>query len=187
MRSNDTILLENAYESILRKRILNEDDNDFKFKGADFYSDLKDALGEDVYSLPRQNFYDAIENLNLKENAWYIHVRKDGYNPKPYKIVDANENGIFIEDDDRSTIGQKEIAPAENEKNRGNVRYEIYNPVSKENPYRFGVSIRPDDLIIGPIEDEESIYKIERLMDALEARSKSMQSYFADNPNASMD
>jgi len=188
MRSNDTILLEKAYENMLRKRTLNEDDeNKFEFKGMDFSSSLKDALGEGVYSLPKQNFYDAIENLNLKQGAWYIHVRKDGNNPKPYKIVDADENGIFVEDSDRNWLGQKEIAPSQDENNRGDVKYKIYNPESKENPYKFGVSIKPDDLIIGPIEDEESIYKIERIMDKLGDRTKSMDAYFKSNPNASLD
>jgi hypothetical protein len=188
MKSNDTILLEKAYEQILNGGFLKEDHHDgFEFKGADFSSPLKKALGEEVYSLPRQNFYDAIENENLKEGSWYIHSKQDGYNPRLYKIADLSSGQIYVEDEQRD-MGQKEIAPATSDIDvRRGIKYSIFNPEGEEGSYRGGLDIRPNDIIVGPIEDEEVIYNIERYMDMLANRTKSMAAYFKDRPNAPLD
>ena len=188
MKSNDTILLEKAYEQIINGYFINENHNeDFNFKGADFSSPLKKALGEEVYSLPRQNFYDAIENENLNEGSWYIHSRQDGYNPRLYKIADLSSGQIYVEDEQRD-MGQKEIAPATSDIDvRRGIKYSIFNPEGEEGSYRGGLDIRPNDIIVGPIEDEEVIYNIERYMDTLANRSKSMAAYFKDRPNAPLD
>jgi hypothetical protein len=188
MKSNDTILLEKAYEQILKGVFLKEDQSDgFEFKGADFSSPLKKALGEEVYSLPRQNFYDAIEKENLKEGSWYIHSKRDGYNPRLYKIADLSSGQIYVEDEQRY-MGQKEIAPATSDVDvRRGVKYKIYNSEGEEGSYRGGLDIRPNDIIVGPIEDEGAIYNIERYMDMSANRSRSMAAYFSDRPNAPLD
>jgi len=187
MKSNDTILLEKAYEQIINGYQLNENHGDFEFKGADWSSRLRKALGEEVYSLPRQNFYDAIENENLKEGSWYIHSKQDGYNPRLYKIADLSSGQIYIEDEQRD-MGQKEIAPATSDIDvRRGIKYSIYNPEGEEGSYRGGSDIRPNDIIVGPIGDEEVIYNIERYMDMLANRTKSMAAYFKDKPNAPLD
>jgi len=187
MKSNDTFLLEKAYEQIINGYRLNENHDGFEFKGADFSSPLKKALGDDVYSLPRQNFYDAIKNENLNEGSWYIHSRQDGYNPRLYKIADLSSGQIYVEDEQRD-MGQKEIAPATSDIDvRRGIKYSIFNPEGEEGSYRGGSDIRPNDIIVGPIEDEEVIYNIERYMDTLANRSKSMAAYFKDRPNAPLD
>jgi hypothetical protein len=188
MKSNDTILLEKAYEQIINGYFINENHNeDFNFKGADFSSPLKKALGEEVYSLPRQNFYDAIENENLNEGSWYIHSRQDGYNPRLYKIADLSSGQIYVEDEQRD-MGQKEIAPATSDVDvRTGIKYKVYNPEGEEGSYRGGLDIRANDIIVGPIEDEETIYNIERYIDMVANRSRGMHSYFKDKPNAPLD
>lgn len=186
-KSNDTILLEKAYEQIFKNYITEDHQNDFEFKGVGFNSYLKKALGEDVYSLPRQNFYNAIESGELKEGSWYIHSKQDGHNPNLYKIADLSDGQIYVEDAQRD-MGQKEIAPATSDLDvRTGIKYKIYNPEGKEGSYRGGLDIRPNDIIIGPIEDDETIYNIERYVDALANRSKSMNAYFEDKPNAPLD
>lgn len=185
MRTKDTILLEQAYEKVLGKD--NSNTSEEFFKGANFSSPLKKALGDSVSSLPRQNFYDAIENENLKEGSWYIHSKQDGYNPSLYKIADLSAGKIFVEDEQRD-MGQKEIAPTTADVDtRTGIKYKIYNSEGEEGSYRGGLDIRPNDIITGPIEDEEVIYNVERYIDMLANRSKGMASYFKDNPNAPLD
>ena len=44
--------------------------------------------------------------------------------------------------------------------------------------------ITPDEIIIGPIEDEEMLYNIIEYMDNLEAREGSIESHFKSNSDA---
>ena len=183
MKSNDTILLEKAYEQIFKNYSINEDHHDeSKFK-LNMDGHMAEALGEDVYSLPKQNFNDAIGSGNLKEMSWYIQARHNGYEPKFIKIVDIEDDKIHIEDQQREYT-DKYIGLAR--KPIHGIKYEIldYNP---KTDYLSGTPIHRDDLIIGPIEDEEVIYKVNRYIDSLINRSRGMHSYFKDEPNVSLD
>ena len=97
MRSNDNILLEKAYEQIFNNQFLKESD-DSKFK-LQINSYLAKALGDEVYSLPRENFYDAIEKNNLKENSWYVYSRKDGTSAHLLKVTTIEDGKISVEDE----------------------------------------------------------------------------------------
>lgn len=177
MRSNDTILLEKAYAKILREK----EESAFRLN---MYHDMAKAVGEDVYSLPRQNFNDAIDNLNLKKMSWYIHSREKGYEPNFLKIVGMEDGKIKIEDKQRGYI-KKYIGEARHPAH--GVKYEILNDVPKKGDYVFGTAIRRGDLLIGPIENEEAIKNIEEYIDKSEKSHRATSSYFKAHPEAQMD
>jgi hypothetical protein len=187
MKSNDTILLEKAYENILNRRFINENhDSNFKL---DMDGDMAKALGDEIYSLPKQNFTDAIDNGSLKEMSWYLRCKGDGRQPLLMKIVDFEDDIITIEDKYRSYLN-KYIEPV-NEKikeapaYRG-IKYQISDD-RKERGDFHGDKITPDEIIIGPIEEDEMVYNLIQYIDKLEARSRSMHSYFTSHPDAPMD
>jgi len=175
MKSNDTILLEKAYENILNRRYINENhDSEFKL---DMDGDIAEVLGDDIYSLPRQNFTNAIDKGNLKEMSWYLRCRGDGRQASFIKIVDFEDDKITIEDKNRSYL-YKYIAPSEEKtqkqsSNRG-IKYQIY--IDHEDPEipKGWNPINPDEIIIGPVEDDEMIYSIIQYMDSLEAKESSI-------------
>lgn len=183
MRSNDSILLEQAYEQIFKKQFLNEEHDRFEFKGADWNSDLKETIGEDLQSLPKQDFYDAIKSGNLKEMSWYIYSKSDGYNPKLIKIAEIENDKIWIEDEQRDYT-HKYIGRSEDERDRSQYKIYDYNPKTE---HLSKTDIYPNSILFGPFENDETIYKIERYMDKLISRSKSMASYFDSHPDAPLD
>jgi hypothetical protein len=175
MKSNDTILLEKAYENILNRRYINEN-HDSKFK-LDMDESMSEALGEDIYSLPRQNFTNAIDKGDLKEMSWYLRSSGDGHNPSFIKIVDFEDDIITIEDKTRSYL-YKYIAPSEEKtqrqaSNRG-IKYQIYIDQQDSEMSKGWNPITPDEIIIGPVEDDEMIYNIIQYMDNLAERDGSI-------------
>jgi hypothetical protein len=181
MRSNDTILLENAYADILKNRCLKEsDESNFNVRMS---SKLKEALGDDIKSAPKQNFYDAIGKNNLKEGSWYIYARGDGNDSHLLKIKIIDDGKIYFEDEQKDYTN-KYIEKSENEKNRYKYQIKNYNP---ETNYLSTSDIYPDNIIIGPFENEETIQKIEDYVSYLIKRTQSMASYFDSHPNASLD
>ncbi len=181
MRSNDTILLENAYADILKNRFLKESDE--SKSNLKMSSKLKEALGNDIKSAPKQNFYDAIEKNNLKEGSWYIYARGDGNSPHILKIKIIDDGKIYFEDQQKDYTN-KYIAKSENEKDR--YKYKIHDYNSKTD-YLSKTDIYPDNIIIGPFEDEETIQKIEDYVSFLIGRTQSMAAYYDAHPNAPMD
>ena len=182
MRSNDNILLEKAYEQIFNNQFLKESD-DSKFK-LQIDSYLAKALGDEVYSLPRENFYNAIDKNNLKENSWYVYSRKDGTNAHLLKVTTIEDGKINVEDQQRYFITGKYIAPSKNEKDR--VKYKIYD-YNPETDYLSSSDIYPDNVIIGPIEDAQTISNVEEYLDQIAKRGKAMSSYFSSRPDAPLD
>lgn len=181
MRSNDDILLEKAYESVFKNRFLHEnEESGFKLN---LDSDLKEALGEEIYSLPKQNLYDAIENNNLKEMSWYVRAKSNGFEPHVLKIVETDDEKTYFEDEQREYT-YKYIAKSEDDQDRN--RYKIYD-FNPKTDYLSKTNLSPNDIIIGPIEDDETIYKIERYVDSLIKRGKSMNAYYQDHPEAPLD
>ncbi len=184
MRSTDTILLEKAYEQVFKKQIIKEnDESKFKLR-IDSY--LEDVLGgsDGVHSLPKENFYDAIEKNNLKENSWYVYSRKDGTNAHLLKVTTIEDGKINVEDQQRYFATGKYIAPSKNEKDR--VKYKIYD-YNPETDYLSSSDIYPDNVIIGPIEDEQTISNVEEYLDQIAKRGKAMSSYFSSRPDAPLD
>lgn len=175
MRSNDNILLENAYAKVLNKNILNEEHSNFKIKSIP--TRLKEVL-DDLDSLPVQNFEQYISRGNLKSGAWYIHSDASGHDIKPFKVLGIKDDGYEIEDEDRSW-NNKTIEKTE----KG---YKILNTPS-EDGYRFGIRIYPTDVILGPIDDPKKIEGLEKYVDFLGRRSAAASEYFKQNPNAPMD
>jgi hypothetical protein len=181
MRSNDTILLENAYADILKNRILKENDKSESKLRLDWR--LKEALGDEIKSAPKQNFYDAIEKNNLKEGSWYLYARSAGNDSHLLKIKIIDDGKIYFEDEQKDYTN-KYIEKSENEKSRYKYEIKNYNP---ETNYLSTSDIYPDNIIIGPFEDEETIQKIEDYVSYLIKRSQSMPSYFDSHPNAPLD
>lgn len=184
MRSNDTILLEKAYEQVFKKQIVKEnDESGFKLR-IDSY--LENALGgsDEVKTLPKQNFYDAIESGNLKENSWYVYARGHGYDPHILKVLNIEDGKIFIEDQQRYFITGKYIAPNKNEKSRE--KYLIYD-YNEKTDYLSKSPIYPDSVLVGPIEDREKIDNVEKYLEGIANTGRSMSSYYEDHPDAPMD
>lgn len=178
MKTNDNILLEKAYEKILYGKVLNESNVDFKR----IPSDLKEII-KDV-DLNVQNFNDAIKNGSLEEGRWYIHTAHGKYVENIYKVVGKEDGIIVLEDSDKFWLGNKTIE--KNENSSSDVEYKIYNP-SNEKDYKFGVSIKRDDTIVGPIDNENNLDTIENYVDGLSRRTKSMSGYFSDKENPPLD
>lgn len=181
MRSTDNILLEKAYEQIFNNQFLKESD-DSKFK-LQINSYLAKALGDEVYSLPRENFYDAIEKNNLKENSWYVYSRKDGTNAHLLKVTTIEDGKISVEDEQKDYTN-KYIAKSKNEKDRNKYKIYDYNP---ETDYLSKSDIYPDNVIIGPIEDDQAISNVEEYLQGIVKRDMAMSSYFSDRPDAPLD
>ena len=182
MRSADNILLEKAYEQVFKNQYIKEnDESKFKLR-IDSY--LAKALGDEVYSLPKENFYDAIEKNNLKENSWYIYSRRDGTNAHLLKVTTIEDDKINVEDQQRYFVTRKYIAPSKNEKDR--IKYKIYD-YNSETDYLSSSDIYPDNDIIGPIEDEQTISNVESYLEQIAKRGKAMSAYYNDNPDAPMD
>ena len=182
MRSADNILLEKAYEQVFKNQYIKEnDESKFKLR-IDSY--LAKALGDEVYSLPKENFYDAIEKNNLKENSWYIYSRRDGTNAHLLKVTTIEDDKINVEDQQRYFVTGKYIAPSKNEKDR--IKYKIYD-YNPKTDYLSASDIYPDNVIIGPIEDEETVSNVETYLEKIAKRGRAMSAYYNDNPDAPMD
>lgn len=178
MKTNDNLLLEKAYEKVLYGKVLNESNVEW----GRIPSDLKEII-KDV-DLNVQNFNDAIKNGSLEEGRWYIHAASGKYVENVYKIVEVEDDSIVLEDSDKYWLGNKTIQ--KNEKESSDIQYKIYNPLNETN-YRFGVDIKRNDTIVGPIDNEDNIVAIEEYIDSIAKRTKSMGDYFESRPNAPLD